>query len=95
MKNSELFNQINQILKLKNLFAENFKNVFINGMNSMLNVFPKNNCSENIFLAMILFLSNPNRNVVKTEKLNLIKYLINTTKEDFGNGNIKSGKLIF
>lgn len=89
---SEILAEINESLNLKSLFAENFKNVFIYGLSILSSILPSHGCGQNILMIMILFLSNPNREIVKNEKMNLIRFLLNTTKEDSQNYNTKRGK---
>lgn len=90
---AEIFNEINEILNLKNLFAESFKNIFIYGLSILSSILPSGSCSQNILMIMILFLSNPNRDAIKDEKINVIRFLLNTAKDENLNVNTKRGKL--
>jgi hypothetical protein len=92
---AEIFVDINHILNLKNLFSENFKNIFIYGLSMFSSILPKNYCSQNILLIMILFLSNPNRDVIRSEKINIIRFLIDFTREDSLNINSKRGNCYY
>ncbi len=84
---AEIFHEINEIFTLNNLFAENFKNIFIYGLSFLSSILPCSSCGQNIFMIMILFLSNPYREVIKNGKINIIKFLINTAKDYSSNIN--------
>lgn len=77
----QYFADINKIFKFEELFFDALKNNFIFGLKQLCSFFPKQNCAEIIFWMITLFLSNPSRSVIKSEKNNLVKYLINTAKE--------------
>jgi len=84
-KNTEIkqiFQEILQILKLKCFFSENFKNIFTFGLINFSDMFETKTSSQYIFLLMILFLSNPDRKIIKQQKINFIKLLLKSTKEE-------------
>jgi len=88
---AEIFDYINKILNLKNLFSENFKNIFLYGLSMFSSILTKNCRSQIILTIMILFLSNPNRDVIKSEKIDIIRFLIDFTREDSLNLNSDRG----
>ncbi len=84
--------RLKEILNLKSLFFEAFKNNYFEGIRLFDYINFKLNLSDNIFFIILLFLANPyNNNKVKIqeEKIKIIKDLIYKAeaKEIKGNNN--------
>lgn len=74
------------ILELKILFSEIFKKNYLEGLKFFDFLEDLNILSPKIFLMILLFLSNPNRNKQKiiSEKIKIVKYFLNQAKEKKG-----------
>jgi len=94
-ENDTNIKEIINILCLKDLFADNFKNIFIYGLTHLSRIFSSENCSKFVLMIMILFLVNPNRKTIKNEKINFLQNIINTSREEIENINTKEGNKNF
>ena len=82
---TESFLKLKEILNLKSLFFDTFKNNFLQGLNQFeyLESSSSDDLGIKIFLMIFLFLKNPNKNKskIENEKSKIIKDLIFQARE--------------